>query len=429
MTFGNHWIYRAAFWLSGMIFTFPMEKRENFKRNFWIFLMTAVVYEVFLWFLPLEGILAREAISRVFGSLILWAGLYGCWEVSRSVAFYNMIWGVSVWVVTAEGVSVLIRYVAWIMKSALFRKLGIVLAYSLAYLLCYGTIARWMPRGRKERLGPRQVTLTAILFLVINLLSFRQWVRPSEILPYEWGYFYLIQMLCILVLYLEGELFKKSQMRREMEMLNFLYKTQKEHYLLTKENMDLANQKWHDLKHQIRILRRADPEELDRYLGEIEESVKTYEAIVKTGNDVFDTILTEKSLYCREHRIQVSCVADTDQMDFIDTIDLYAILGNVMDNAIEAVEKLEEAEKRQIDVLIYRQQNFLVMNIINPMVEQLTYQEGLPVTTKKDQRFHGFGLLSVRHILKKYDGFLNVSEEDGCFSLKMLIPIPEKVTT
>ena len=237
------------------------------------------------------------------------------------------------------------------------------------------------------------------------------------------------QMLCILVLYLEGELFKKSQMRREMEMLNFLYKTQKEHYLLTKENMDLANQKWHDLKHQIRILRRADPEELDRYLGEIEESVKTYEAIVKTGNDVFDTILTEKSLYCREHRIQVSCVADTDQMDFIDTIDLYAILGNVMDNAIEAVEKLEEAEKRQIDVLIYRQQNFLVMNIINPMVEQLTYQEGLPVTTKKDQRFHGFGLLSVRHILKKYDGFLNVSEEDGCFSLKMLIPIPEKVTT
>ena len=187
MTFGNYWIYRAAFWLSGMIFTFPMEKRENFKRNFWIFLTTAAVYEVFLWFLPLEGILAREAISRVFGSLILWAGLYGCWEVSRSVAFYNMIWGVSVWIVTAEGVSVLIRYVAWIMKSALFRKLGIVLAYSLAYLLCYGTIARWMPRGRKERLGPRQVTLTATLFLVINLLSFRQWVRPSEILPYEWG--------------------------------------------------------------------------------------------------------------------------------------------------------------------------------------------------------------------------------------------------
>lgn len=429
MIFENYWIYRAAFWLSGMIFTIPMEKRGNFKRNFWIFLSVAAVYEVFLWILPGNGTVVKEALGRVAGSMILWAGLCGCWEVSRSVACYNMIWGVSVWVVTAEGISVLLRYCPWFWENDLLRKFGIISAYLISYLLCYATIARWMPRERKERLGPRQMTLTATLFLVINLLSFRQWLRPSQILPYERGYFYLIQMLCIIVLYLEGELFKKSQMKQEMEMLNFLYKTQKEHYLLTKENMDLANQKWHDLKHQIRILRRADPEELDRYLGEIEESVKIYEAIVKTGNDVFDTILTEKSLYCREHQIQVSCVADTDQMDFIDAIDLYAILGNVMDNAIEAVEKLKETEKRQIDVLIYRQQNFLVMNIINPMVEQLTYQEGLPVTTKKDQRFHGFGLLSVRHILKKYDGFLNVSEEDGCFSLKMLIPIPEKVTT
>ena len=63
-----------------------------------------------------------------------------------------------------------------------------------------------------------------------------------------------------------------------------------------------------------------------------------------------------------------------------------------MDNAIEAVEKIEEKEKRQIDVIIYRQHNFLVMNIINPLSEQLIY-------------------------------------EDGCFSLKMLIPIQLKVTT
>ena len=97
-----------------------------------------------------------------------------------------------------------------------------------------------------------------------------------------------------------------------------------------------------------------------------------------------------------------------------------------MDNAIEAVEKFKHKEKRQIDVLIYRQQNFLVMNVINPLKGNLVYEEELPVTTKGDKRYHGFGLRSMRYLVKKYDGFLSVSTEDGCFSLKILIPIPAK---
>jgi len=90
------------------------------------------------------------------------------------------------------------------------------------------------------------------------------------------------------------------------------------------------------------------------------------------------------------------------------------------------VEKFEEPQMRQIDVIIYCQQNFLVMNFINPVAEKLVYEDGLPVTTKRDVQVHGFGLRSMKRILKKYDGFLNVSEEDGCFSLKMLVPVAEK---
>ena len=119
-------------------------------------------------------------------------------------------------------------------------------------------------------------------------------------------------------------------------------------------------------------------------------------------------------------------MADGSQMDFINTVDLYAILGNALDNAIEAVEKFKHTEKRQIDVLIYRQQKFLVMNIINPLKGELIYEEELPVTTKEDRQYHGFGLKSMRYLVKKYDGFLTVGTEDGCFSLKILIPIPSE---
>ncbi len=429
MIFGDFWIYFIAFCMSGVVFTYPMEKQVGFKRKMLIFAGIALVFGSSVVLFPEKHGLFAEAAFMLLGCLLTVLMLHTCWDISWSVAWYNMIWSISVWEVVIEGTSMLVLLRRLYRPEALGEKTIVIGFYIVAYLLCALTIAKWMPMGRKRHLGPRQMSLSVLLFIIINILSFHERIGGVTTLPYEWGYFYLTQMICIVVFYLESELFKKGQLQQEKELLDFLYKTQQEHYKISKESIAVINQKSHDLKHQIRALRNADKTELDRYLGEIEESVEIYEAIVKTGNDVFDTILTEKSLHCKKHGIQVTCVADGSQLGFIDTIDLYAILGNAMDNAIEAVEKFEEKEKRQIDVMIYRQHNFLVMNIINPMPEQLTYKEGIPVTTKNEKHSHGFGLRSIKQILRKYEGFLNISEEDGCFSLKMLIPIQLKVTT
>jgi len=423
------WIYFIAFFVSGIIFSHSMERKENFRYKIVIFTGIAIVLGVLILNLPKTHVIVTEAVFMALGCGLSMILIHSCFEISWSVAVYNIIWGVSVWEVVVEGASMLIMLRRMAKPEAVGEALIILGAYAVTFTACYFTIAKWMPIGRKEYLGPRQMSLSVLLFAIINMLSFHEVIGGVSTLPYQWGYYYLTQMICIVVLYLEGELFKKSQLIQEKELLDFLYKTQQEQYKLSKENIAIINQKSHDLKHQIRALRNADKVELDRYLGEIEDSVEIYEAIVKTGNDVFDTILTEKSLYCKKHNIQVTCVADGSQLGFIDTIDLYAILGNAMDNAIEAVEKFEEKEKRQIDVMIYRQHNFLVMNIINPIPEQLIYEEGIPVTNKKDKLSHGFGLRSIRQILRKYEGFLNISEEDGCSSLKMLIPIQLKVTT
>ena len=423
MILEHYWIYFIAFFVSGIIFTLPMEKREGFQKKITICFLTIVLFGAVVLHLPKGNVIVLEAIFMALGCALNTIMLRICWEISWSVAVYNMVWGISLWEVVIEGASMLIMLRRFARPEAAGEQLIILGAYAVTFSFCFFTIARWMPEGRKEHLGPRQMSLTILLFAIINMLSFHEVIDGVSALPYQWGYFYLTQMICIVVLYLESELFKKSQLKQEKEILDLLYKTQQEQYKLSRENIALINQKCHDLKHQIRALRTANKEELDKYLGEIEDSVQIYEAIVKTGNDVFDTILTEKSLYCKKHGIQVTCVADGSQLGFIDTIDLYAILGNAMDNAIEAVEKFKEKEKRQIDVMIYRQHNFLVMNIMNPMPEQLMYEEDIPITTKKDKMSHGFGLRSIRQILKKYEGFLNVSEDDGCFSLKMLIPI------
>ena len=99
---------------------------------------------------------------------------------------------------------------------------------------------------------------------------------------------------------------------------------------------------------------------------------------------------------------------------------------NALDNAIEGVRGIREVGRRVIDVLVHSRQRFLVINIINPLEKKLTFRDGLPVTTKGDRGHHGFGLDSIRHIVKKYSGVMTVRTEEGCFNLVIMIPLPQE---
>lgn len=419
------WALQATFWMSGATFSCAMEKKEHFKFRTCFFCFVAIFEGMlfqFLW----GGQVWLTLGGRVISCLTMIIILYNCWQTTWTVAVYNSIWGISVWQLVLE-LWKAVRF--WedsiFVKSVLADVLLIFVLFGGSYIICAYTIARWMPKDRKNSIGPRQLLSAILIFFIIEMLAYSPTLSGYVAYNEDWKFLYLSQMMCLIILYLQNELFKKSEMKQELVLMNLLWKKEQEQYQLTKENIALINQKSHDLKHQIRALRKASREEIDTYLDEMEESVRIYETIVKTGNDVFDTILTEKSLHCKDRGIQVSCVADGSQMDFINTVDLYALLGNAMDNAIEAVEKFQDLEKRQIDVMIYRQQHFLVMNIINPMIGNLVYEGEFPRTTKGDKKSHGFGLRSMKYILNKYDGVLNVNEEDDCFSLKILIPIPD----
>lgn len=421
------WVLQSMFWCSGAVFVYSLEKREKFRLRAVCFAGIILVYSLTFQFFFWNGQSSREYLARFISMMLLVAFVYSGWKSSFSTALYNSIWAIVLWQLLTEVWTVIeFLYAEYYQKNPYMVIPGMILLFCINYGIVAKTIGKWMPMDRRETIGPRQLLSAVLIFLIIEVLAFSQELRHVSEYSSEWKFLYISQLLCIVILYLQNELFKKSAMREELAIMNLLWKSKEEQYELSKENIALINQKSHDLKHQIQALRKLSKEEFEKYLEGIEESVNVYETIVKTGNDVFDTILTEKSLYCKSRDIKVTCVADGSQMDFIETIDLYAILGNALDNAIEAVEKFHESEKRQIDVIICRQQNFLVMNFINPVSEKLIYEDELPVTTKSNKQYHGFGLRSIRHFVKKYDGFMNVKEEDECFSLKIMIPIPNK---
>lgn len=107
----------------------------------------------------------------------------------------------------------------------------------------------------------------------------------------------------------------------------------------------------------------------------------------------------------------------------MDPVDLYTVFGNALDNAIESVKQLENREMRMIDVLVYVRQQFLMINIMNPIGNRVEFEGELPVSTKTKNGYHGFGLKSIRHTVGKYNGFMKIDTAENIFSLKILMPL------
>lgn len=420
----SYWISEIALLVSGFIYVHTIEPREISKKRVWI---NAAIYLILVGFVNRflkYDFLWLNILFKFAGVCFLAHFLYIRKELSRRAATYYAIWAFMSWQLLYELRIIAKNITGYLAEPELWMKWIVeILVFVIGFLVIGSTIAKWMPDSGHKKIGPRQFLSAILVFVVFEMISYLPTSR--ELSSGEWMAMYLMQILLAVILYLQNELFKKSDMKQELDMIKLLWKKEQEQYRMSKENIALINQKCHDLKHQIRAIRNSDSGDKEKYLEEIEDSIQIYEAIVKTGNEVLDTILTEKSLYCKEKGIIVSCVADGSQLDFINTIDLYSILGNAIDNAIEAVEKLQNKEMRQIDVLIYRQQQFVAINVVNPIEGNLIYEGELPVTTKENKGYHGYGIKSMKYMLKKYDGFLSIVEEDGCFSLMMLIPVPK----
>lgn len=210
--------------------------------------------------------------------------------------------------------------------------------------------------------------------------------------------------------------------RMEKEYLHKLLHMQKDNYRASAESVELINQKYHDLKHQIQLLRsEIKVEDKLQYLDEVERDIQSFEAQNKTGSKVLDTLLTAKSIKCHSLGISMTCVADGKELNFIRPADLSVLFGNALDNAIESSQKIQDESKRLIHVSVVRQKSFVRIRIENCYEGELNFVDGLP-STGKDVRYHGYGMKSIRSIVEKYDGSLMVKAHDGWFELRILFP-------
>ena len=143
---------------------------------------------------------------------------------------------------------------------------------------------------------------------------------------------------------------------------------------------------------------------------------------------MLDVILAEKSLYCERNGIVLTAIADGAKLRFMGQFDLYSLFENAVSNAIEAVNKAQEVEKRFIRLRVDAPAGMVCIHVENYCPEKPVFVGGLPKTTKHDKNYHGFGVRSMQMIAEKYGGGLSARVEWDIFNLDIAIPIAQQTT-
>lgn len=216
-----------------------------------------------------------------------------------------------------------------------------------------------------------------------------------------------------------------AEKNREIDAIRYILKTQYIQFRDSQENINLINQKYHDLKHQLNILRNEkNDSRREQYLDEIESGIREYESRFKTGNSVLDTILSTKSQQCEKWHIIMTVVADGRLLNNIHVMDICTIFGNALENALEYEVQIPNVEERMIRVSVSQKASFVCILIENYYeTETEADPDRFTRTSKSDDRFHGFGIRSIQHSVHKYSGYVNIKVQEHWFRVEIMIPV------
>jgi len=212
-----------------------------------------------------------------------------------------------------------------------------------------------------------------------------------------------------------------NKLKQENEIVLHLLEEQGNQFKFSKANSEDLRIKAHNLKHQVKILRDGGPE-AEALLKDLEDSINDYESTIYLDNNILGIILRDKYSYCKKHNIKLSYISDPDAFKHVSKVDLYTLIGNILDNAIEASLKLKNKNQRVISVNISTKSGISSIRCDNYYEGELQFEKGIYKTDKVDKMNHGYGIMSIDLLAKKYGGFVDIQTENQIFVIRVNIP-------
>lgn len=231
----------------------------------------------------------------------------------------------------------------------------------------------------------------------------------------------LLETLLFLVIegtlyfYKKGYEFQTEQFRRDL--MEHQYEEIKGVY------MDMRGWR-HDYHNHMQVMKAqlalGNLEEIQEYLNALEKELDHVDTLVKSGNLMTDAILNSKLTLARRQKIRINCNAKIPERISVEDVDLCVILGNLMDNALEACKQITE-ENRFLRIYMKVNKSQLYLSIQNSAKENPDFDEQNYITKKRGN--HGLGMKRVQTAVEKYQGYLNLANEPGIFAAEVTIPL------
>ena len=374
-----------------------------------------IPYRWLVYYLILQLTTQEDALTRL--------------HVSLSATFLLTIMQMYVGIARVFGIETL--YLS-VFHSPLLSAVLLALTDSILLFVIFWGFLRFVPISRFRGISPSQLmaylicTLGGIITRSFMLQTYNAGIKPDDHLDLVSVFFSSALYLCIVMIeryyYLEMDAVQVNQLMKssqyELEALN-----------LKVENEQQIRSIHHDMKNHYAaldaLLEDGNVAEARDYLRALGSNLQTKKVSVGTGNLLLDQLLSEKTALAEKEEITVTIDLDYRQCGFISNVDTVTIFANILDNSLEAASKAAPGD-RFIRIKGGCKAGCFLCVVSNSCTGSLRFVHGIPVTTKKDALSHGYGIRNVQKALAKYCGELNVSAEEGLFSLYLTIPLPAK---
>jgi len=225
------------------------------------------------------------------------------------------------------------------------------------------------------------------------------------------------------VLYFFENISNSLQLENEITLMQQRTDMQYNYYQQLEIEYKKSQNIMHDIKNHIKVLERLyqsgqNAEGLE-YAERISEIVEGLGMKFKSNNRILNIIVNEKIRICKDGHIDFTYLVENIDLSFISDMDVTTIFANLLDNAIEACNKIVD-ETKQITLRVYQFNNMIIINLINSIDNAPVQDEGKLISSKKNHK--AIGLSNVSAAVEKYDGDINIEIEQKNFSVSIMIP-------
>ena len=224
---------------------------------------------------------------------------------------------------------------------------------------------------------------------------------------------------------------KDNNLRIDNKIIKEKMDMQYKYYLNLQEHQSKTRELYHDMNNHIICIQNiyGKNDIADKYIEDMNNKIKECNPVFNTNNIIVDVILNEKKSICDFNNIDFLVDVDFAECKFIEMMDICSIFSNMIDNAIEACNKINNPNiERRIKIRGTLVNKFFVIRCENTKINPVILKNDKVITDKSDSFLHGIGINSIKNSVEKYNGNVEIYSNENKFIMSIYIPLINKYT-